>query len=105
MRVFRGKALLTDPVVALRRREHGFWILEELDVVSLHHPGGFPDRDGDPFLAIDRRLQCRGHRGRAAFDELELEAVALDGVAGVAHQAGTGFDADDLAAQLVGIVV
>ena len=54
---------------------------EELHVEFCDHPGRLPERDGDPLLAVDGRLQRRGHAGGAAFDELQLEAVLLDGIA------------------------
>src|SRR3954470_11399909 len=105
LRVFFRKALVPDPVVALRRRINALRILEELHIELLDHPGWLPDGCNNPLIAVDRRLQRCRHCCRTALHKLELEAVILHGFRRVAHQAGTRLDPDDPAAELVRILI
>src|SRR3954470_1661077 len=89
VRVFFRKALVPDPIVALRRRINALRILEELHIELLDHSGWLPDGCNNPLIAVDRRLQRCRHCCRAALHELELEAVILHGLRRITHQSST----------------
>src|SRR5262245_16682785 len=105
MGIFFRKALLANPVVSLGWWEDALRVLQILGVELTDHPGRLPKGNRDPFLAIYGRLQGGYHAGGAALDELQFQIVVRDSICGVPHQAGTGLDADDLVAELVGRLI